>query len=232
MAGDFCTICNSELIHHEKPEKIRCSICKNVFESYKKCINGHSICDTCNGLDTLDYIEEFCKNNTSTNPIELAESIMNSPKIMMHGPEHHFLVPAVLMTTYYNKIGKTDIISRKIEIARKRSKYIHGGFCGVYGACGAGIGTGIFLSIILNCTPFSKSAWRLCGLMTSKSLNEIAIDEGPRCCKRVTYHSLKTAINFLEEFFKEKLDYSEIKCSYYERNKECIGDLCKYHPEA
>ena len=32
----------------------------------------------------------------------MAIEIMKSPMINMHGPEHHFLVPAVLITSYYN----------------------------------------------------------------------------------------------------------------------------------
>jgi hypothetical protein len=229
MTEAFCGICNSEMIYHEKPKKVKCNICKKEFVSNKRCINGHSVCELCSGLDTLDYIETFCKNNTGTNPVELAESIMNSPKIRIHGPEHYFLVPAVLISSYYNKTGKTILISKKIKTARARSKNILPGFCAHYGACGAGIGTGIFLSTILSCTPFPKAEWRLCGLMTAKSLNEISMDGGPRCCKRVTYHSLEAAIDFLEEHLNVRLDHSEIKCSYNVKNKECIEDVCKYH---
>lgn len=229
MTEESCAICNAELIHLEKPEKIQCSICKKEFESNKTCNNGHLICDSCQALDTLDYIEQFCKNSKSTNPIDLAESLMNSPKIKMHGPEHHFLVPSVLLTAYYNTTGEKTLLPKKIKIARARSKNILPAFCGLYGACGAAIGTGMFLSIVLKCTPFSKTEWKLCGLMTSNSLKAITEDEGPRCCKRVTYHSLETAITFVEEHLNVKLESSQIKCSHNTKNKECIEDLCKYH---
>ncbi len=231
MIEDVCEICKSELISLEKPISLKCEICKHTFESQIRCMDGHFVCDSCIALDTLGYIEKFCKNNIGTNPIDLAQSIMNSPKIKIHGPEHHFLVPAVLISTYYNKTGEVELIPKKLKIARARSKKILPAFCSLYGACGAAIGTGIFLSIVLDCTPFSKSEWSLCGLMTSSSLFEIASDEGPRCCKRVTFHSLRNAIDFIYKHQKVKLDYSEIKCTYQTKNEECIESLCRYHPE-
>ena len=165
MDDKFCIICNSELTQLTKEEIPTCENCKQ--------------------LPPLDYIEKFCKNSNSTNPIELAELIMNGSNIKIHGPEHHFLVPAVLLTAYYNKIGEKEMILKKLKNARERSKNVLPGFCGFYGACGAGIGTGIFLSIILNSTPLSVNEWSLCGQMTATSLTSIASDNGPRCCKRV-----------------------------------------------
>jgi hypothetical protein len=32
----------------------------------------------------------------------MALNLMKNPQIKMHGPEHHFLVPAVLLAAYYN----------------------------------------------------------------------------------------------------------------------------------
>jgi hypothetical protein len=230
MTEDGCIICNSELIYYEKSEKMNCIICGHDIESNARCINGHFICDACHELEGFDYIEKYCKNITSANPIDLATSIMSNPKIKLHGPEHHFLVPAVLITAYYNKIGKSIMIPEKIEIARARAKNVLGGFCGFYGNCGAGVGTGIFLSVILNTTPLSGEEWRLSNLITSSSLYVIAMNGGPRCCKRDTYLSLETAIRFIEEFLKVKLDSSEIECTYYCRNKECRQNKCKFFP--
>ncbi len=230
MTSDGCIICNSDLIYSVKSELMNCSVCKNIFESNAKCINGHFVCDACHEMEGFEYIQMICNNSDSTNPIELSNSIMNNPKIKLHGPEHHFLVPAVLITAYYNKTGNTDLIYKKLEVVKARAKNILGGFCGLYGNCGAGVGTGIFMSVLLDSTPLSKEEWKLSNLITSKSLYEIAVNGGPRCCKRDTYISLETAIIFVEENLKVRLDFSKIVCNYYNRNKECKQNDCKYYP--
>ena len=40
--------------------------------------------------------------------------LMKNPKIKMNGPEHHFLVTAVLLSTYYNK--KKDFRKKEDKI--------------------------------------------------------------------------------------------------------------------
>jgi hypothetical protein len=230
MSKDGCLICNSDLIYLEKSEKMDCIVCKKTFNSNAKCTKDHFVCDSCHEKEGFDYIETFCSNSTGLDPVELANSIMSNPGIKLHGPEHHFLVPAVLLTAYYNKTGNPELIKKKLEIAKERAKNILGGFCGLYGNCGAGVGTGIFMSVILNSTPLSKEEWKLSNLITSKSLYEIAINGGPRCCKRDSYIALETAIRFIEENLKVKLEYSKIVCCYYKRNKECKQNDCKYYP--
>jgi hypothetical protein len=94
-------------------------------------------------------------------PFELAKIIMNNVKVPMHGPEHHFIIPAVLLAAYYNVKGDLSEKRRKIKEARRRSSNVLGGFCGFYGDCGAAVGTGIFMSLITESTPLSVAEWRL-----------------------------------------------------------------------
>ncbi len=230
MENNGCIICGADLIYTEKAEPMQCSICKNVFPSNAKCENGHFICDTCHGKDGFELIEQVCILSKSTNPIELAVFIMGNPKIKMHGPEHHFLVPAVLLTAYYNKTNNNALLHEKLQVAKERASIIPGGFCGFCGNCGAGVGTGIFMSLILDSTPLANQEWKLCNLMTSQSLKQIADNGGPRCCKRDTFLALETAIDFVAEHLNEKLDKPPITCSFFKQNKECRKTECKYFP--
>jgi hypothetical protein len=50
----------------------------------------------------VDLIESFCVSSKSEDPIELGLILMRNLIVKMHGPEHHFLVPAVPLTAYYN----------------------------------------------------------------------------------------------------------------------------------
>jgi hypothetical protein len=159
----------------------------------------------------------------------MATGIMHSEKIKMHGPEHHFLVPAVLISSFCNAIND-DSKSVKLSTARKRAEKIPGGFCGTHGNCGAGVGTGIFISIITQSTPLSKEEWSLSNLITGKSLISIANHCGPRCCKRDVYLAILESIQFLKEKFNVTLDTSEVHCQFSENNKECLKSSCLFFP--
>ena len=88
-------------------------------------------------------------------------TLMRNPNVKMHGPEHHFLVPAVLLVAYYNIKKDPKQKTTKIRMATKRSSQILGGFCGFYGNCGAAVVTGIFVSLIIDATPLSINDWKL-----------------------------------------------------------------------
>ena len=148
----------------------------------------------------------------------------------MHGPEHHVLVPAVLITSYYKAIGKEELIKRKLKVAKDRSLKILGGFCGTHGSCGAALGTGIFMSVITESTPLSGKEWQLSNLITSNSLQKVAMSGGPRCCKRDTYISLLEALNFLENHLNVIIEHNNsIICRFFQNNKQCLELKCQFY---
>jgi hypothetical protein len=97
-------------------------------------------------------------------------------------------------------------------------------------ALGAGVGTGIFISIITRSTPLAIEEWSLSNLVTGKSLISIASHGGPRCCKRDVYLSILESIQFLKEKFDVKLDSSEVNCQFSDNNKECLKSTCLFYP--
>jgi hypothetical protein len=153
---------------------------------------------------------------------------MKSPQVKMHGPEHHFLVPAVLLCAYYN--FKKDKINKEaaIRTALKRAELIPGGFCGSHGNCGAAVGTGIFISIITKATPLSEEEWKLSNEINGHSLLAIAQQGGPRCCKRDSYTAIQVAIDFLAKHFAVTLPKNDIGCSFSHLNKQCKHSDCQY----
>src|ERR1043165_1587455 len=165
-----CLLCGASLKYLTEAQTLTCALCGKEFLSEATCEQGHYICNSCHTSSANDLIEQVCIKSSSLRPVELAVSLMNSPAISMHGPEHHFLVPAVLLTSYYNAEGNAKTKERKIKVARQRAENVLGGFCGFYGACGAGIGTGIFISLITDSTPVSIESWGLANQMTAESL--------------------------------------------------------------
>ena len=83
----------------------------------------------------------------------------------MHGPEHHTMVGMALLTAYRNSDGNIDLKKALAEMSN-RGRSVPGGACGFWGACGAGISTGMFLSIVTGSTPLGKDNFGLAHKMS------------------------------------------------------------------
>ena len=181
----------------------------------------------------VDPVVALCMEETSRNPIEILEKLMSQPECPMHGPTHHVLVGAALLTAYNNCLpdsSKLDLEEALAEM-RERGEQVPGGACGYMGACGASISTGIFLSIVTRNTPFSTDTWRLCNLCTARALEQVALNGGPRCCKRDSYLSVLTAIDFVKENLGVEMVKPEVHCTRSQINEQCIGKKCPFSPQ-
>ncbi len=225
-----CLICGADLEYLDQPEEMECQYCKRVCKSTTRCVNGHYICDRCHRLDTEDLIEVICLQSTEDNPFILMERIFSSPRVMTHGPEHHFLVPAVLVAAFYNHTRQPGKKELGIKNARHRAGLVKGGSCGLLGDCGAAVGTGIFVSIVTGATPLSREEWRMANLMTARALEKIALHGGPRCCKRNTFLALQEAIRFISTEMGIHLpEPGKISCRFSDQNRECLKDRCPFY---
>ena len=124
-----------------------CARCGAAHGSAARCAAGHFVCDACHAAPAKDVIEQACLASDERDPIALAVRLMRHPSVKMHGPEHHLLVPAVLLTAFWNTRGEPGRKAGAIPEARRRSDPVAGGSCGLHGACGAGLGTGIFVAL-------------------------------------------------------------------------------------
>ena len=145
----------------------------------------------------------------------------------MHGPEHHVMVGAALLTAYHNAGGDIALSDALMEMLR-RGKSVPGGACGFWGACGAGISTGMFVSIISRSTPLTDEPFALSHKMTAAALGQIGEIGGPRCCKRDSFLSILTAIDFVKEHFGVAMQKPEVVCRYAAQNNQCIGKRCPF----
>lgn len=182
---------------------------------------------------SVDPVVALCLADTSRNPIEILEKLMSQPDCPMHGPTHHVLVGAALLTAYNNCLPDSNKLNLEEALAemRERGKQVPGGACGYLGACGASISTGIFLSIVTRNTPFSTDTWRLCNLCTARALEQVALNGGPRCCKRDSYLSVLTAIDFVKENLGVEMVKPEVHCTRSQINEQCIGKKCPFSPQ-
>jgi hypothetical protein len=216
-------------VYHAQAVEQTCVYCAGRFKSEANCADGHFVCDTCHGADGSDLIEQFCLRPQAGDPLEMAVTLMRHPAIAMHGPEHHFLVPAVLLAAY-QQIDPGGDLAVQLKQARKRAEGVRGGSCGFCGNCGAAVGTGIFVSLITGATPLAKKGWQLSNRMTAESLLAVAEHGGPRCCKRDTYLALRSAQAFLQREFDFEMEMpAEIRCEFSALNKECLLTECPFY---
>lgn len=221
-----CLICNAPLEYLEKDTAMECVVCHKTERSKTRCVNGHYVCNECH-TKGMDSIISLCLEETSKNPVEIIDRLMAQQFCHMHGPEHHVMVGAALLTAYQNAGGDISLSDALIEMM-SRGKSVPGGACGFWGACGAGISAGMFISIISKSTPLAKEPFALSHQMTAAALGKIGEIGGPRCCKRDSYLSILAAIDFSEEHFGVKMKKPNIVCHYAPQNNQCIGKRCPF----
>ena len=226
---DECLICSAPLEYLHAKVSMTCTLCGRSFPSNARCIKGHYVCDECH-TQGIDQIFGVCLQETSRDPIVIMNRLMALPFCHMHGPEHHIMVGAALLTAYRNAGGDIDLEAALREM-RSRSAQVPGGACGFWGACGAGISTGQFLSIVTGSTPLGQEAFALAHKMTARSLGAIGEVGGPRCCKRDSYLSILQAIDFVAEHLGVQMDKPEvIICRHAPKNAQCISKRCPFSP--
>lgn len=221
-----CLICNAPIEYLKEDIEMECEICHKKELSNARCVNGHYVCNECH-IKGIDSIFGICLSEKSKNPIEILNKMMKLSFCHMHGPEHHIMVGAALLTAYKNAGGEIDL-KNKLMAMKNRGQNVPGGVCGYWGACGAGISTGIFISLISDASPLSNESFGLANLMTSKSLEAIGKIGGPRCCKRDSYLSILAAIDFVKEKFGIEMEKEEVMCSFISENNQCINIRCPF----
>ncbi|MBR3241962.1 MAG: SAM-dependent methyltransferase [Parasporobacterium sp.] len=223
---DECLICKAPLEYLESDILMECEICHKKENSKTRCVKGHYVCNDCH-TQGLDSIIGLCMNETSKDPIAIIGKMMAMPFCHMHGPEHHVMVGSALLTAYKNAGGDIDLGSALIEMMN-RGKSVPGGACGFWGACGAGISSGMFISIISKSTPLANKPFALSHQMTAKSLGKIGEIGGPRCCKRDSFLSILTAVDYVKDHFGVEMEKSEVVCRFSSQNNQCIGKRCPF----
>ncbi len=179
--------------------------------------------------DRAKKIVEACLQEKSKNPIEIFKNIAKSDFVRMHGPEHHVLDGAAILTAFYNAGGKIDLQNSLYELM-KRGLQMPGATCGLWGVCGAVSSMGAALSIIDGTGPLSSDVtWGKHMEFTSKALCSLSRVGGPRCCKRDAFLSFQKAIEYINDNFDVELESGSIECGFSEKNEQCIKERCPFY---
>lgn len=229
-----CLICGEKLVYSENAVGMRCMFCGEAFYTNAVCGNDHYVCDECHAARALEMIMSGCLKSKRNDALAITYDLMMNKWVPMHGPEHHFLVAAALLTAYNARYGKDTPgfdLQMELEEALKRTQRVPGGFCGFWGCCGIAIGAGIFASVVLKANPLSGAERGTANLITAKALEQIAAFGGPRCCKRESFSTIFAVSEFTAENWRMPLtEYQGIECRFFDRNYECTVGKCPFHP--
>ena len=174
-------------------------------------------------------IIDACLQETSKNPIDIFCNIAQRDFVRIHGPEHHVLDGAALLTAFHNAGGAIELQTSLNELM-KRGLQMPGATCGMWGVCGAVSSLGASLSIIDGTGPLSSDlSWGKHMEFTSKALCSLSRVGGPRCCKRDAFLSLQKAIEYIIENYNVRLESSRIECSFSKKNEQCIKEKCPFY---
>ena len=103
-----CLICGAPLEYLAADEMMECALCHTKEPSKTRCMEGHYVCSACHTAG-MDAVIGACLRETSKDPIEILNRMMDQPFCHMHGPEHHVMVGAALLTAYHNAGGEIDL---------------------------------------------------------------------------------------------------------------------------
>jgi len=222
-----CAVCGAALVYGSQARSLPCVFCAREASTLIYCPNGHYVCDACHRLDAVAALKALLASSTSTSPHELLEGVMAHPSAPMHGPEHHVFMPAVLVAAARNAGYQAP--ANALDEAIRRGSLVPGGWCGYHGACGAGVGVGIAVSVLSGATPLRGPQRGLALQATSRALARIA-DDSPRCCKRASRRALDVALEFLDERLGIALPRAKpARCANTARNSECPRQRCEFY---
>ena len=187
------------------------------------------MCEDCRLAPSDKIIKTVCLTTQEIDPLKTAILIMKHPAVQIHGPEHHYLVSSVLLSTLRN-LRKFKVDNTAFDEAIARGKRVLLGSCGLWGVCGAAAGVGIAISIVTKATMLSDKERSLSMQATSGALSKIAKIGGPRCCKASVFAAIEAAAAFFERELNIK--FPSLKkphpCYFKDLNKECLRDRCSY----
>ena len=179
--------------------------------------------------ERVKKIIDACLKEKSKSPIEIFNHIAKMEFVRIHGPEHHVLDGASLLTAFYNAGGKIELLESLNELM-KRGLQMPGATCGMWGVCGAVSSMGAALSIIDKTGPLSSDAsWGKHMEFTSSALYSLSQVGGPRCCKRDAFLSFQKAIEYINENYDVELQMGKIECCFSEKNEQCIKEKCPFY---
>jgi len=175
-------------------------------------------------------IIDDCLAIRSCDPVRIFDRIAQNDCVRIHGPEHHVLDGASLLTAFYCAGGPLPDLKAALYQLLREGLRMPGAVCGKWGVCGAVMSIGAALAIIDGTGPLTADgSWESHMRYTAAALNALADIGGPRCCKRDGFIALRTAAGYIAQRYHVQLETKSIVCRYSSLNPQCISGRCPFH---
>ena len=182
----------------------------------------------CTMNERVSQAAKVCLESDEKNPVRLFGIIAALDCIRIHGPEHHFIDGACILTAFRNSGGEINL-EEGLNWLYEQTVKMPGGMCGHWGVCGAVTGIGAALSFIDKTGPLSGKDWGKHMKFTSDALSRLSKTGGPRCCKRDAYFAFSAAVQYINENYDVTIPPEDIKCSFSRRNEQCLKKACPFY---
>ena len=225
-----CMVCGSTLEYLKEATEATCNFCGKKELAYIRCPTGHYVCEGCHGKAALDVIKEFVLTTKERDPFSIAEVLMSHPQVPFLGCEHASITAGAFLAALRNT-DKIQISDEKINSTLIRvQKQSIAGYCALNGCCGVAIGIGAAFGTIMGatCPKDRESAITMHAFV--RTVEAIANDVGPMCCKSFVRTALGIGYNLAKEYLNIDLPiHRNIQCLYSERNPHgCRESKCLY----
>jgi hypothetical protein len=220
-------VCGSPVEYFSEERLLSCAYCGRELPANAACRDGHFVCDACHAADSLAVVERVSIGAGETDLLALFEEIKSHSALPVNGPEHHGVVPGVILAAYRNSGG--TVSDEMIRLGILRGARLPGGFCAFHGACAAAVGVGIAFSVILGANPLTPVPRHTVGLVTAQVMRVVAEARAARCCRRECLAALVKAADLSREHLPLDLTARRRQaCRQGNGNPECIGTRCPF----
>lgn len=220
-----CLVCGAPVIYPAQEVRRICAFCKREEPTQALCENGHFVCDTCHTRDATAFLNHICQVTPHTDMLWLLWELRQHPSIPQHGPEHHILVPGIILATYRNLGGQVP--PTMLQTALRRGQSVPGGYCAFTGACGAALGVGIAFSLLLGASPVKAKERQQVQQLIQAVIQTQAQYAAGRCCQRDSWLALKKAAELSQTYLPLTLRADFLfRCQQAHLNRECLGQTC------
>ena len=220
-----CMVCGAPLHYELEETPAQCVYCHTEQTTNARCQQGHFVCDACHSREALAVIEHLLTTTRETDMLALLEEIRNHPAVPRHGPEHHSLVPGIILAAYRNSGGQ--VTPAMLLTALRRGKAMAGGACAYLGVCGAAAGVGAAFSLLLDANPVKPQERQAIKQITLAALQASANLTGARCCQQESWLALRLAARISGQCLPVALKAeAPLNCRQWQQNQECLGAEC------
>jgi len=227
--GD-CMVCGKPLVYAREETPRACEYCGEVGPANAVCRSGHFVCDACHTAGALGVIERVCLSTAETDMVALMQVIRRHPGIPMHGPEHHGLVPGVILATCRNLGG--NVTDEMIRAGIQRGARVMGGACAFTGSCGAASGVGVAFSMLLDANPLRPKERQQVMQAVNAVATAIADQPAARCCQRDVWLALVKTAQLSRDLLGLPLRAdAPIRCGQFAMNEDCLTMACPLWPD-